>query len=104
MAAQATASPRPSRARRSPRVIPGRSGGAAEGGETAPAGTGRVALSLSAPAGAAGLSVVIPGRSGGAAEGKGIQGGGARSWIPFPALRAAGDDRESGAGMKDGLV
>ncbi|PSC04967.1 hypothetical protein SLNSH_11005 [Alsobacter soli] len=63
---------------------------------------------------AATSTAVIPGRSGGAAEGKGIQGSarepffGSRRptyragvpnqrsrvfpWIPFPALRAAGDD------------
>ncbi len=38
-----------------------------------------------------GMSPVIPGRS--AAEGKGIQPFSAHPvWIPFPALRAAGDD------------
>jgi hypothetical protein len=45
-------------------------------------------------------SLVIPGRSREPAEGKGSQGPRAsglvskRPWIPFPALRAAGDDKE----------
>ena len=56
---------------------------------------------------------VIPGRSREAAEGKGIQGrkrvfagtgtGPEQSWIPFPALRAAGDDKDT-RGRSAGVV